>query len=171
MNSNETHEPVLLNGAQQHASSNYGTDNFNAWELMASDWETFQSHEGADGNDMFVQCLLPAVAELAGIEDDPYRNINIRGVPHLKAGDRVLDLGAGSGILARMFAKKGANVVGLDFSEEMLRQGRIRAEKDKLPGEIIYDKIDLMDYPMMEAYMKGTEWDCHHREIWPQLTI
>lgn len=51
--------------------------------------------QAEDGNDMFTQCLLPVLDELA----------------HCTAGEAVLGLGAGSGIIARRFARKGANVL------------------------------------------------------------
>ena len=90
-NSNETRKPQLVNGIERKECAEYGRDNLN---VMASDWETFQSHEGADGNDMFNQCLLPVVAELADLESNG--DTEIRGVPQLKPGDRVLDLGTGN---------------------------------------------------------------------------
>jgi ubiquinone/menaquinone biosynthesis C-methylase UbiE len=88
---------------------------------------------------MFTQCLLPELDELAAFQP----------------GESVLDLGAGSGIIARRFAKRGAHVVGLDFSQAMLDEGRKRHEREKheMTGSIEYDFIDLMDYDGMNEYM------------------
>ena len=154
-NSNETHNPQLVNGFTREEYSRYGQDNFQAWEHMAEEWETFQSHEGADGNDMFNQCLLPVVAEPAGLPTEGEHQAQEFG--RWQPGERVLDLGSGSGILARMFAKQGAFVTGLDFSQAMLEKGRERAKGDNLSGQITYDYMDLMDYPMMEKYMQDKE--------------
>jgi len=123
----------------------YTLDNYKAWEAMAGEWESFQTPVGAsgkpdDGNDMFTQCLLPEVDDLA----------------EWKQGESVLDLGAGSGIIARRFAKQGAHVTGLDFSEAMIQKGRERT-KDALPGSVDYDFIDLMDLEDMRAYMDRRE--------------
>ncbi|CAK1360118.1 unnamed protein product [Cercospora beticola] len=119
----------------------YTQDNLNAWNAIAGDWEVNQSPEvngkADDGNDMFTQCLLPVVDELA----------------EWKFGQTVLDLGAGSGIIARRFAKHGANVTGLDFSEAMLEKGRARSKSEHVVGSITYDFIDLMDYDGMAKYM------------------
>lgn len=156
-NSNETHNPELINGAIDESYSDYREDNLDAWDNMATNWEVFQSLDGHDGNDMFSECLLPVVAELAGlpsIEGEPLDPVRSE---QWQPGQRVLDLGAGSGILARMFAKHGAHVTGLDFSIKMLDQGRKRAAKDKYSGSIEYDFMDLTDYPMMEAYMAKKE--------------
>lgn len=118
-------------------------DNKKAWDAIAHDWEMNQSPEvngqAEDGNDMFTKCLLPVVDELV----------------HWVSGETVLDLGAGSGIIARRFAKMGADVTGLDFSERMMDKGRERyeREKDQFPGTITYGPIDLMDTDGMMAYM------------------
>ncbi|MFZ0889995.1 MAG: class I SAM-dependent methyltransferase, partial [Candidatus Binataceae bacterium] len=39
-----------------------------------------------------------------------------------RAGDRVLDLGTGTGTLARGFALRGCEVVGIDPSAELMKQ-------------------------------------------------
>ncbi|KAK5115686.1 hypothetical protein LTR62_000775 [Meristemomyces frigidus] len=105
-----------------------------AWGTIAESWETSQSASGQDGNDMFTQCLLPEVDRLAEYTE----------------GKTVLDLGAGSGILCRRFAKKGANVVGLDFSQPMLDKARKRAAADG--HTITYDYVDLMDFSNMKQW-------------------
>ena len=62
-----------------------------------------------------------------------------------------------SGIIARMFAKKGAHVTGLDFSDAMLEKGRERSQRETLKGKIEYGKIYLMNYDEMAAYMENKE--------------
>ena len=42
----------------------------------------------------------------------------------LKAGDRVLDLGCGSGWATRLLSPKGREIVGVDVSDEMVRQAQ-----------------------------------------------
>lgn len=46
------------------------------------------------------------------------------------SGDRLLDLGTGTGLLARMAAARGANAVGIDHSAGMLGQAQARADAD-----------------------------------------
>ncbi|KAF2158488.1 hypothetical protein M409DRAFT_61622 [Zasmidium cellare ATCC 36951] len=157
-NSNETHVPELYSGLTNEGYSQYKKDNLEAWEQMAEQWETFQSLEGADGNDMFNQCLLPVVAELAGLRTEDERPV--KKLEHWRPGERVLDLGAGSGIVARMFAKHGAHVTALDNSQAMLEKGRERATRQNLSGQITYDYIDLTDYSIMENYMRDKESVC-----------
>jgi len=42
------------------------------------------------------------------------------------AGDRILDLGVGTGVLAERFEQLGCEVWGLDFSNEMLVRARVK---------------------------------------------
>jgi ubiquinone/menaquinone biosynthesis C-methylase UbiE len=49
---------------------------------------------------------------------------------NVSAGDRLLDLGTGTGLLARMAAARGANAVGIDHSAGMLGQAQARADED-----------------------------------------
>jgi len=130
-------------------SEQYKKDNLGAWDAIAGFWDESQSPVGADGkpddgNDMFTQCLLPVVEELVDF----------------KPGQTVLDLGAGSGILPRRFAKKGATVMGLDFSEPMLDIARQRTEAEKkswkgeVPyGSVSYGFIDLMSPESMSDFV------------------
>src|SRR6201982_1765670 len=41
-----------------------------------------------------------------------------------KPGERILDLGCGTGALTAEIARRGAEVLGVDRSEEMIAQGR-----------------------------------------------
>ncbi|KAK5716894.1 hypothetical protein LTR17_016266 [Elasticomyces elasticus] len=109
-------------------------DNRKTWDAIADFWDRRHSESGKDGTDMFTECLLPQVEDLA----------------NWREGETVLDLGAGSGIICRMFAKNGAKVTGLDYSQPMLDRARERAKKDGLAVE--YDFIDLMDIDNMREY-------------------
>ena len=57
----------------------------------------------------------------------------------VRAGDRILDLGVGTGALAGRFVELGCEVWGLDFSERMLERARAR-----FPGARFL-KADLLD--------------------------
>ena len=48
---------------------------------------------------------------------------------YVKEGDNVLEIGAGTGTLAILCAKKGANARGFDISEQMLEVAKKKIEK------------------------------------------
>lgn len=52
-------------------------------------------------------------------------------------GQKVLDLGCGTGTLARGFAKRGCNAVGLDPSPDMLAQARQLANQEAVALEVV----------------------------------
>src|SRR5271157_1734381 len=58
----------------------------------------------------------------AGFPDILYERLALFGIG--RAGDRVLDLGTGTGTLGRGFATRGCDVTGLDPSPELLEQAR-----------------------------------------------
>lgn len=61
----------------------------------------------------------------------------ILSLSQVKPGDSILDLGAGTGNLAILFANRGGQVWGLDFSAEMLARARL-----KLP-QAVFGMADL----------------------------
>jgi SAM-dependent methyltransferase len=58
----------------------------------------------------------------AGYPDELYRRLAGMGIG--TAGQRVLDIGTGTGFLGRGFARAGCDVVGLDISAPLMRQAR-----------------------------------------------
>ncbi|MDX3238476.1 class I SAM-dependent methyltransferase [Streptomyces sp. ME03-5709C] len=52
----------------------------------------------------------------------------------ITAGSRVLDVGCGTGRLARLAGRRGATVLGVDLSEPMLREAAASVEREGLDG-------------------------------------
>src|SRR5918911_1868482 len=48
------------------------------------------------------------------------------------AGQRILDLGTGTGLLARRFAQAGANVAGIDIAPEQIAAARSLAQEQRV---------------------------------------
>jgi demethylmenaquinone methyltransferase/2-methoxy-6-polyprenyl-1,4-benzoquinol methylase len=68
--------------------------------------------------------------------DQRWRRETVKAV--VQPGDRVLDAACGTGDLAIIAAKVGANVTGLDFSEAMLERARRKAtEIDWIRGDLL----------------------------------
>lgn len=88
-----------------------------------------------------------------GREDDP---VQYRGVFEglgVRAGERVLDVGCGTGGAARALAATApgvGSVVGLDLSETMLAEARARTSKSDAPGapvEFVRGDAHAMPFP------------------------
>ena len=70
------------------------------------------------------------------------------GAPDGHAGRRVLEVGAGAGQCARWLAARGADVVALDLSGGMLREGRARTAATDAVG---YVQADARALPFADA--------------------
>jgi len=65
----------------------------------------------------------------------------------LAAGDRILDAGCGECLHAIRFARRGARVVGVDFSGAALARARARLAREELPGSIALQRANLLALP------------------------
>jgi ubiquinone/menaquinone biosynthesis C-methylase UbiE len=61
------------------------------------------------------------------------------------AGDRVLDVGCGTGALAAMLAHKGARVTGIDIAPPMLSQAAARVRKEGLVDRVELKEMGAVD--------------------------
>jgi SAM-dependent methyltransferase len=68
----------------------------------------------------------------------------------IAAGETVLDVGTGTGVLAITAAQRGATVTGLDLTPELLLQARENAAIARLPG-IVWTQGDAEDLPYPDA--------------------
>lgn len=66
-------------------------------------------------------------------------------ISHIKPGQKVLDIGCGTGTLSIQAALKGAFVKGIDINPGMLEIAKIRAEKSG-----VLDKIELVEMGVEE---------------------
>ncbi len=71
----------------------------------------------------------------AGFPEALFERLAARGIG--RAGQRVLDLGSGTGSLARGFARRGARVMALDISEDLLAQARVLAAEEGVAVETL----------------------------------
>ncbi|WP_299404551.1 class I SAM-dependent methyltransferase [Acaryochloris sp. IP29b_bin.148] len=80
------------------------------WNRVADDWD---QQVGDDGDSNRILNSDPVLWQFAGDV----------------SGATVLDAGCGTGYLSRKLNEKGAHVIGIDFSEEMLRIARSKAAR------------------------------------------
>jgi ubiquinone/menaquinone biosynthesis C-methylase UbiE len=69
----------------------------------------------------------------------------LAGRLRLRPGERVLDVGTGTGELALRAARAGADVTGVDISEPLLRQARAKAAREGLT--VAFDLGDAQQLP------------------------
>ena len=65
----------------------------------------------------------------------------------IEPGDRVLDLGTGTGSLALGFARRGLDVTGLDLSAELLDVASRRAADEALPARFVAGRAEQTGLP------------------------
>jgi ubiquinone/menaquinone biosynthesis C-methylase UbiE len=92
------------------------TDMHKSAEVKQSDARSYDATAGEFGalTERYSNRIAGRMLDLAGVRSD----------------DRLLDLGTGTGLLARMAASRGANAIGIDHSAGMLEQAQARAGQD-----------------------------------------
>ena len=95
-----------------------------SWNAIAESWV---SH--ADNNDYRNFFLMPRMLEMLGDV----------------SGRRIIDLGCGEGGYARQLKRRGANVIGTDGSETLIRIARERAAAENLDVPFICANANALD--------------------------
>ncbi|KAM6513254.1 hypothetical protein FALCPG4_015701 [Fusarium falciforme] len=111
----------------------YNFKNFESWNKISEYWDNVV----ADGNDMYLQLLLPTLEQLA----------------HVRPGDKVLDLATGNGIVARKLAGPGIDVIGVDISQPQLDHAKARTSASG--KSILFQQLDLMDPVALDVFAAG----------------
>jgi 2-polyprenyl-3-methyl-5-hydroxy-6-metoxy-1,4-benzoquinol methylase len=104
-----------------------------AWDENAAFWD----ERMGEGNDFVELLTWPPTVRLLGLE----------------AGERVLDVACGNGLTSRRLAAMGANVVGFDFSAEMIAHANRRTAGGM--GSIEYHVLDATDEAALVALGEG----------------
>ena len=95
----------------------------------------------------------------AGFPEALFERLADRGIG--RAGQRVLDLGSGTGSLARGFARRGARVTALDISEDLLAQARALAAEEGVEIETLRAPAEDSGLPA-EAFDAISAGQCWH---------
>ncbi len=107
--------------------------------VIAPSWENYEAQEGE-----FVVVLEPGAA--FGTGGHPTTRLCLRGlVRHMRPGDRVADVGCGSGILAIAAAALGAReVVATDNDGTSLAVAQANARRNAVADQIRFADTDLL---------------------------
>ena len=95
----------------------------------------------------------------AGFPERLFDELAARGIGF--AGRRVLDLGTGTGTLARGFSRRGAAVVALDPAEALLAEARRLAGAEELAVEFLAGRAEATGLPDA-AFDLGAAGQCWH---------
>ena len=72
------------------------------------------------------------------------RDLEIRAIQqHIGSGDRVLDVGCGTGYATRIYGKRATSVVGIDFVPEMVERSR----KEHAHPNVTYECVNVLQLP------------------------
>ena len=87
-------------------------------------------------------------------------------------GQRVLDLGTGTGVLPRNLYRYGARWTGCDISENQIKQARLLAEQSRMDIEFMTVPTENIEFPD-ESFDVITACQCFwyfdHERVAPQL--
>lgn len=95
-----------------------------SWNAIGASWV---SH--ADKNDYRNFFLMPRMLEMLGDV----------------SGRRILDLGCGEGGYSRQLKQRGANIIGVDGSDTLIRIARERAAAEKLDIQFVCANANALD--------------------------
>ena len=84
-------------------------------------------------------------AHRAGFPKELFDRLAAMGVG--RSGQRLLDLGTGTGTLARGFARRGASVVGVDPAEPLLGQARRLSQDEGVEVDYRVGRAEDIDCP------------------------
>ncbi len=104
------------------------------WNKKAEFWDNLH---GDEGNAFHRVLVSPSVERLL----------------QLHTGEHVLDIGCGSGVLARRLSELGGRVTAVDFSEGLIQRAQARGTKGAYP--IDYRVVDATDEQALRALGEG----------------
>ncbi len=103
-----------------------------------------------------------------GFPDAFFQRIEALGIG--RPGQRVLDLGTGTGALARPLARRGCRVTGLDHSAPLLRQARALDAAAGVSVEYVAGRAEATGLPP-GAFDAVTAGQCWHWFDRPRVTV
>ena len=104
-------------------------------------------------------------AHRAGFPKELFDRLAAMGIG--RSGQRLLDLGTGTGTLARGFAARGASVVGVDPSEPLLAEARRLSTSEGVRVDYRVGRAEDIDAPdgAFEAVSAGQCWHWFDRPV------
>lgn len=128
---------IILSGLGVAMNENEERLNEEGRELWNQKAEFWDNLHGDEGNQFHRELVSPSIERLL----------------NLQKGEKVLDVGCGSGVLARQLAELGGIVMATDFSAALIERAKLRGQST---GEVIdYRVIDATDEAALLALGVG----------------
>ena len=113
------------------------------WDKVAYEFDAFYN----EGKGVFKRAIDKVfgkgMAERFKLTLEECKNVN---------GKKILDIGCGSGRLSIELAKRGARVVGIDFSQNMLNMATSMAKQQRLEDRCTFILDDFVNHAFNEHF-------------------
>lgn len=107
--------------------------------------ETYFDRTAVDGwKKLVTDAPVSKIRQTVRAGRDAMRDGIVRFLPNDLVGWRILDAGCGSGPLAAALAAKGADVLGVDLSAEMIKFAQDRWADEPMMGSVRFEAGDML---------------------------
>lgn len=113
------------------------------WDEVAQEFDTFYGEEKGILRRVIDNVFRKGMTERFNLALEECKNVN---------GKKVLDIGCGSGRLSVELAKRGAYVVGIDFSPKMLNMASLAAKKQGLEDKCTFIQNNFVNHVFNEHF-------------------
>lgn len=113
------------------------------WDEVVQEFDTYYREEKAALRWAIDKIFRKAVTERFSLTLQECKNVKEK---------RILDIGCGTGRMAVQMAKRGAHVVGIDISQNMLDMAKSIAEKEGLQDQCTFIRDDFANHTFNEKF-------------------
>jgi cyclopropane fatty-acyl-phospholipid synthase-like methyltransferase len=113
------------------------------WDEVAQEFDSFYHEEKAALKRAIDKIFRKAMTDRFYLTLEECKNVE---------GNKILDVGCGSGRMAVELAKRGARVTGIDFSQKMIDMAKAMAEKEGVEKNCRFIRDDFASYTFRERF-------------------
>lgn len=113
------------------------------WDKVAEEFDTFYREEKGVLRKAIDNVFRKGMTERFNLTLEECENVN---------GKKILDIGCGSGRLSVELAKRGAHVVGIDFSQKMLNIASLAAKEQGLEDKCTFIQDNFVNHVFNEHF-------------------
>lgn len=113
------------------------------WDEVAQEFDVFYNEEKDALRRAISKVFRKGMTERVQLTLQECKNIN---------GKRILDIGCGTGRTAAQLAKRGATVVGIDFSVSTIGTAKLMVEKEGLSNRCTFIRDDFAKHTFNEKF-------------------